>query len=109
MKGSKEKILAELASRSMEIDSIESYLDRKELDKYKIIEKQLCPRCMSSKFYTSNEIETVTYSYASVELKVDYRTCLVCLYSQDKVENENGSFGLVGPLGFIRKLINRKK
>ena len=107
MKGSQEKILAELETRSMEIESISTYLKRDELDTFRIMENNLCPRCMSSKFYTSHEVETMTYSYATVDLKVDYRTCLVCHYSQDKVEGE--STGFVGPIGFIRKLVNRQK
>jgi len=67
-----------------------------------------CPRCLSSKFFNSTEIETVSYSYASVDLEVDYRTCVVCLYSEERNFSQE-SEGFVGPFQFIRTLINRKR
>lgn len=103
MKGSQEKIDLELNKRGMRAD---------DLEKYKIIQNPLssevCPQCGSGKFYTSTEIETVNYSYASIDLEVDYRTCLVCLYAEGKDESSS-SHSFVGPFGFIKALINRKK
>ena len=109
MQGSKDKILKELENRSIHVGSIPDYLERNDSDKHKIIENDLCPRCMSSKFYTSHEVETITYSYASVDLDVDYKTCLVCLFSEEKEGNVSSSFGFVTGLGFISRLMNRKR
>lgn len=102
LKGSKEKIDAELDKRAMIKTRILEYV-------VKSVQKstEQCPRCGSTKFYNSPEIETITYSTASVDLEVDYRTCLVCLYSEEKENNKRKS-GHVGPFGFIRALINRK-
>ena len=103
LKGSKDKIDAELSKRNISKENIEIYrLENK------VISEDKCPRCGSNKFYNSTEIETITYSYASVDLEVDYKTCLVCLYSEEK-ELGGSSQHYVGPFGFIRGLINRKK
>lgn len=103
LKGSKEKIDAEFEKRQ---------LDRNNPGDFKktpsVSLAETCPRCHSSKFYTATEVETITYSYASVDLEVDYRTCLVCLFAEesDSVTNIDG---YTGPFGFIKALINRKR
>lgn len=112
MKGSKEKITLELENRQISFNNPDEFEKHLQLAREEGIftkRASLCPRCLSEKFYTSHEVETITYHYASVNLDVDYRTCLVCLYSQDKVDNETDRIGAVGPIGFIRKLINRKR
>ena len=112
MKGSKEKIILEMEKRGIAAnphDEFEHYLTRAKKEGVFTKAESLCPRCLSEKFYTSHEVETITYHYASVDLDVDYRTCLVCLYSQDKLDNQTDGIGAVGPIGFIRKLINRKR
>jgi hypothetical protein len=72
LKGSKEKIDAEFEKR--ELDPTYPSAFKKALSEPLA---EFCPRCESSKFYNATEIETITYSYASVDLEVDYRTCLV--------------------------------
>lgn len=110
MRASKEKIDNEMANRGMTVENrytfqANPYSDQELTDGLK--EQKICPRCHSSKFYTSSEIETMTYSYASVDLKVDYRICLVCNYSQDKEESKSQR-EFVGPFQFLRKLIGRR-
>jgi len=105
MKGSQEKIDLEMQSRGILPVDFEEVFRKARHFTYEA-DPNVCPRCLSERFYTSHEVETITYHYATVELDVDYKTCLVCLYSQDKEESESG---FVGPLGFISKLINRKK
>lgn len=46
--------------------------------------------------------------FISIDLEVDYKTYLICLYSEEKEQNSQGN-GFDGPLGFIRKLVNRKR
>ena len=103
LKGSKEKIDAELEKRTMSKTCISEYVIKSSKEFL-----DTCPRCSSNKFYLSTEIESITYSYASIDLEVDYRTCLVCLYSEEKEKNERKS-GYVTLFTFIRALINRKK
>ena len=104
LKGSKEKIDEELKRRAMDKNNLSPHINPHNHQENSTV----CPQCYSSKFYTSTEIETVNYSYASVDLEVDYRTCLVCLYSEEK-DRAGKDSGFVGPFGFIRTLINRKK
>lgn len=103
LKPSKDKIDREFEKRD---------INKLDFEKYTIekgdVEQELCPRCASSKFYNATEIESLTYSYATVNLKVDYRTCLVCLFSEKSKQNNDG-VNFVGLFGFIRALINRRK
>lgn len=108
MKGSQEKIMFEMEKRGVNSDDIEECITQARKEGIFTNRESLCPKCLSEKFYTASEVETITYSYATVELDVDYRTCLICHYSQDKAENSNPS-GMVSAWGFITKLINRKR
>lgn len=105
MKGSQEKIDAEMQTRGILPVDFEEIFRQARHFTYEP-DPNVCPRCLSEKFHTAHEVEIISYSYATEELDVDYKTCLVCLYSQDKEESESG---FVGPFGFIYKLINRKK
>lgn len=103
LKSSKDKIDAEFDKRNLKKSDVENVTFKKE-----DFHEEACPRCASSKFYVATEIESMTYRYASVDIEVDYRTCLVCLYSEKDDINDDGVH-FVGFIGFIRKLINRKK
>ena len=105
LKGSQEKIDAEMNRRGiLPVDQEAHIINARQFAPKN--NPNVCPQCLSEKFYTAHEVESITYSYATVELNVEYRTCLICLYSQDR---EESSTGHVGPLGFIHRLINRKK
>lgn len=108
MKTSKEKIEAEMAVRGMTPENLNDYYSIPQNAKELIDQKEICPRCYSAKFYDSNELESINYSYASVEISVNYKTCLLCLHSPEK-EHSGASHRSVGPIRFIRTLINRKR
>jgi len=103
MKSSKVKIDSELIKRGIQKEDFDHY----RVDILANTEER-CPQCGSQKFYNSKEIETVTYSVASIDLEVDYKTCLICLYSEDKSENRE-THRRVGVFGFIRALFYQKK
>lgn len=105
LKGSQEKIDVEMKKRGIIPVDQEEHIN-KALHFTSKNNPNVCPQCLSEKFYTAHEVESITYSYATIELNVDYRTCLICLYSQDK---EDSYTGIVGPFSFIQRLINRKK
>ncbi len=105
LKGSQEKIDAEMKKRGIIPVDQEEHIKKARQFAPKN-NPNVCPQCLSEKFYTAHEVESITYSYATIELNVEYRTCLICLYSQEKEENFTGH---VGPMGFIYKLINRRK
>src|SRR5690554_7926941 len=68
MKSSKVKIDSELIKRGMQKEDFDHY----RVDILANTEER-CPQCGSQKFYNSKEIETVTYSVASIDLEVDYK------------------------------------
>lgn len=103
LQGSKDKIDAEIQKRRLNVEAFDPSVARSDHS-----DEKNCPRCGSSKFYNSTEIETITYSYASVDIKTDYKTCLVCLYCEEKDVGFNGNRNVSG-FGFIRALINRRK
>lgn len=110
LKNSKDKIDEEFSRRGINQENKYQFqnneLSAEELNNL-LAEQKICPRCHSSKFYISSEIETITYSYASMDLKVDYRICLVCNYSQDKAESKSQR-EFVGPFQFLKNLIGRR-
>ncbi len=84
MPASKKRITDELAKRNMKLDRLQSYVKLPDSYSEENIKKQkLCPQCFSEKFYNSKEMETGMDS-SSDEFEVDYKTCLVCLYSKEK-------------------------
>ncbi len=99
IKNSQQRIDDEIQKRNLNLEAVKFDGNDEPLS---------CPRCLSSKYYDSTEVETITYSYASVDLEVDVRTCLVCLYS-GKTQETNSKEKLVGPVGFLSRLMNRKK
>ncbi|MDX2361856.1 MAG: hypothetical protein QNK23_13690 [Crocinitomicaceae bacterium] len=110
MPASKEKIDLEFKSRGMRLSKLEFYKEVPDnITPERILKLEFCPRCYSKKFYTSQEIETVSYSYASIDSKVDYKTCLVCLYCQDKEMAESEGDGIANVFGFLNFLIKRRR
>ena len=104
IKSSKERILSELDCRSLSISDLAGLLAEAEKNKA----ANGCPRCGSLRSYISRETETVNYSYASVDHQVDYRICIVCSYSADKVEAAKQA-PVISGFGLIRFLMNRRK
>lgn len=110
MKGSKEKITLEMEKRgisSPSSDEFEEYLAASK-EGFFTNRASLCPRCLSEKFYTRHEIETISYSIASFDISADYKTCLVCHYSEGNDENSRKT-KQVGAGRFLWKLMNRKR
>ncbi|MDG1333140.1 MAG: hypothetical protein P8P74_12475 [Crocinitomicaceae bacterium] len=111
MKGSKEKITLEMEKRGISSpnpDEFEAQLKISSEDGFFPNRAALCPRCLSEKFYTRHEIETISYSIASFEVDADYKTCLVCHYSEGNDENA-GKTTHVTAGGFLWRLLNRKR
>lgn len=99
IKHSKEKIDQEIDFRGLDRSNLVLNVEGN-------LQEDLCSRCGSSKFYTSNEIETITYSYASLDLNMNYKTCLVCLYCEEKESGESGH-RFVGMFSFVKALFSR--
>jgi len=89
MKNSKKIILNELKNRNIKEYQIEKYLPKlnKKIER-EITEGKVCPKCYSNKFYDSNEIENITIKFETIEYLENYKTCLICLYSQDKIDKK---------------------
>ncbi|NOQ91575.1 MAG: hypothetical protein GQ552_02540, partial [Flavobacteriaceae bacterium] len=84
MDNSKKIILKEFRKRKMYESNLDEYLPNKEdIDKQKLESSEICPRCFSNEFYSASENESITYQYATIDYNMNYKTCLVCLYSQD--------------------------
>ncbi|MDX1828621.1 MAG: hypothetical protein R3342_03650 [Lutibacter sp.] len=89
MKNSKEKILNELKSRNIKEYQIDKYLLKlNEKIELEIEEGKVCPKCYSDKFYNSTEIENITIQFETIRYSENYKTCLICLHSQDKIESQ---------------------
>lgn len=109
MDNSKKIILKEFRKRKMFESNLEEYfLNKEDIDKQKLESSEICPRCFSNEFYNENENESVTYQYATVDYTMNYKTCLVCLYSQDKEDHKNKRSGIRNLFSFTNFLINRK-
>jgi len=89
MKNSKKIILDELKSRNIKEYQIDKYLPKlnKKIEQDVSAEK-ICPKCYSNKFYISNEIESITIKFETTEYIENYKTCLICLHSQDKIDRK---------------------
>lgn len=103
--GSKEKIMTEMQKREMNTTNYERFIQPESLRLAH--SKHCCPQCMSEKFYNSTELETITYSYVTESIEVEYRTCLVCLFSGKGEDYERHRS--VSAFEFIRTLITRRR
>lgn len=99
------KASREIIDREMTSRAIPTHFSFQELNPNEELNSEKCPRCKSEKFYDSTQMESIEFQYATEEVEVEYRTCLVCLYGGPKDEDKHRSVGL---LGFIRELINRR-
>lgn len=105
---SREKILEEMKGRGMDENELDIYTGTIPPDAAEKIRRyEMCPRCYSEKFYNSRETEMIQFSFASVEHEVDYKTCLVCLYSDDKAKSES-KVPIRSAFGFLKAMLNRK-
>jgi len=87
LRDSQVKIITEIENRGLNLKDIDVFITNAK--NMGIDDDNYCPRCFSSKFYYANETERLYNSYYFIEIKNDFRTCLVCLYSQDKERNKN--------------------
>lgn len=92
--------MAEITKREIPLEMIDSVLaDSEVLNGEKETD---CPKCFSNKFYSSVEIDQVEFNGFSSEIKNNYRTCLVCLYSSDKEIYERDKSRTWNIFGLIR-------
>lgn len=111
MPNSKKNILEELEKRNIRLDDINKYLKKETAELKNQIElRKICPRCYSNEFYNSQELEEITFQYETHEYTADYKTCLVCLYSQDKIDHEKEkNLGGTNIFSFLRFLNRNRK
>lgn len=85
LRDSQVKIMTEIEDRDLNLKEIDIYIAnaKKNID---TDDDSYCPRCFSRKFYHANENDWLYNSYYFIEVTNDFKTCLVCLYSQDKKE-----------------------
>ena len=106
MKNSKKIILNELKNRNMKEYQIEKYLPKlTEKIEREITDKKICPKCYSNKFYDSTEIEKITIEFETIEYSENYKTCLICLYSQEKIDKKkkkHNSWNIVSLMRILR-------
>ncbi len=108
MKGSQEKILKELEKRNISIDSVDSLIDKNRKSDSEI-QNKYCPRCYSKHFYLASEKDSITIQYATIEINNDFKTCLVCLYSQEKANYKREKRNAWNIFGALRLISKRKK
>ncbi|MBI9056029.1 MAG: hypothetical protein JEY96_19565 [Bacteroidales bacterium] len=108
MKGSQEKILKELDKRDFSLDSIDTLIVKNKKPESEI-KDEYCPRCYSKHFYLASEKDNITISYATVEINNRFKTCLVCLYSQEKAEFKKERRSIWNIFGALKLISKREK
>ena len=106
MEGSQQKIMAEIEKRGLHLDKIDEIIGKSKGSDYEIQESICCPRCYSRKFFHSDETDLISIKEYGFEVNNDFKTCLVCLYSQDKKDYEKEkrhTWTVFGSLKFIKK------
>ncbi len=103
MPSSMEMIDTEIGNRKMDLSNDTLYQPDKIIEKNS---QNYCPRCLSSKFYLANELESTTFKYSTIEYTMDYKTCLVCLFSEEKNKHKKIKSK---PLRFLKFWINEKR
>ena len=86
MEGSKNKILGEIDKRGLNLESTDDMIRNAKCTDEEINESICCPRCHSRRFYHKDELDQIYNPYYYTEISNSFKTCLICYYSQDKVE-----------------------
>ncbi|WP_139957805.1 hypothetical protein [Flavicella sediminum] len=109
LKYSKKIILNELKRRNIEELEVNKYLPvTNEKIEEDIIAEKICPKCYSNKFYSSNETESILIKFETYDYSEKYKTCLICLYSQEKINHDKKRKTLWNNLSAILFLKNKK-
>ena len=103
MPSSQSCILEELKTRKISLHEIEKYTTPPKTYLEAIDKALVCPRCLSDKYYNAKEKDSATFSYVTVDYDYNAKTCLVCSYSKDKVDNKKVKRSLFSVLNFLRK------
>lgn len=106
MEGSQQKIIAEVQKRGLHLDKVDDFIAKSKGTDSEIRESICCPRCYSRKFFHSDEKDLISIKDYGFEVSNDFKTCLVCLYSQDKKDYEKEkkrAWTVFGRLKFIKK------
>lgn len=102
MPGSQNCILKELKKRNIDVNEIDKFTTPPKNYLEAIDKDLICPNCLSNKYYNAKEQDSVTFGYATIDYNYDAKTCLVCSYSKDKVDNKKVKRSLFSVLNFIR-------
>lgn len=74
----------EIQRRNLHIEDTDELIQKAKGSTDEIQNSDCCPRCYSRKFYVANEKDWIHYQHYSHEINNRFKTCVVCLYSQDK-------------------------
>ena len=86
MKNSQKKIVTEIHKRNLDLKHIDDYISKAKGRDEELKNSVCCPRCYSRKFYLASEVDWKYSRYYSYKVTNDFKTCMVCLYSQDEKE-----------------------
>ncbi len=100
MDDSKQKVLNALKERNIDVNKIEKYLQKNTLSS---TNQDVCPRCLSNKFYSSLESQEVTFSQLTTKYETRFKTCMICLYSEDKGIHKKEKSNLFSFVNFLSK------
>ncbi len=100
MDDSKQKVLNALKERNIDVNKIEKYLQKHTPSS---TNQDVCPRCLSNKFYLSLENQEVTFSQSTTKYETRFKTCMICLYSEDKGIHEKEKSNLFSFVNFLSK------
>ncbi len=100
MDGSKQKVLDALKERNIDVNKIEKYLQK---NMSSSTNQDVCPRCLSNKFYSSLESQEVTFSQSTTKYETRFKTCMICLYSEDKGIHKKEKSNLFSFVNFLSK------
>ncbi len=93
MKRSRNKIMTEIKNRNLNLEQIDDYINKAKGTDVELKNSDCCPRCYSRKSYQAKEKDWVHYRYLSYEITNNFKTCMICLYSQDKKVYKKGKRG----------------
>ncbi len=105
MKGSQQKIMVEIEKRGLQLNKLDVIIAKSKGSDNEIHESICCPRCYSRKFYHAHETDLISIKEYGFEISNDFKTCLVCLYSQDKKiyeKEKKRAWSVFGRLKFIK-------
>lgn len=101
-----ENIVRYLNERNIDISTIDLFIESTKKQNQDKKSNKYCPRCYSKHFYMSNERDVIYEQWSSYELNNEFKTCLVCLYSDEKknyIKEKKQGWTIFSTIRFLRK------